>query len=171
RLPAIDHEIVKQVIVPGALPHLGVHYDRAIKANHLIGRRGTGWVGVVIVRGDHVAPPGFLDVAFKLHAQGSVIPKTIEPAVYLTRLKEESPPFAEGDELVHIHGQGPRSRFTGTGPIWLTWAPGPRQSPRPRPPPAAGRGAAPVPGGTRQPRRPRGCPHHSPAAAGWPPRG
>ncbi len=37
-LAAIDHEIVEQVIMPRAPPDLGVHDDRAIQPDHLVGR-------------------------------------------------------------------------------------------------------------------------------------
>ena len=41
RLAAIDHEVVKQVVVARALPDLRVHDDRAIEADHFVGARGA----------------------------------------------------------------------------------------------------------------------------------
>ena len=53
--------------------------------------------------GDHVAPPGFLDVALQLDAERAVVPEAVEAAVDFARLKEEAAPFAQRDELVHVH--------------------------------------------------------------------
>jgi hypothetical protein len=108
RLNSLDHHIVKQVVMAGALPDLRVHDDRAIEADHLVRFRGAGGRGQIVVAGDHVAPPGFLDVPLQLDAQGAIVPEAIQAAVDLARLKQKAPPLAQRDKFVHVHDQ---SRF------------------------------------------------------------
>ena len=52
---------------------------------------------------DHVAPPGFLDVAFELDAERAVIPEAVQSAIDFARRKDEAAPFAQGDEFFHVH--------------------------------------------------------------------
>ena len=82
-----------------------MHDDRAIEADHFIGRGGAGQRGQVVVAGDHVAPPGFLDVALELDAERAVIPEAVEAAVDFARLKQEASPLAQRDEFVHFHAE------------------------------------------------------------------
>ena len=49
--------------------------------------RGARRRGEVVVAGDHVAPPGFLDVPLQLDAERAVVPEAVEAAVDLARLK------------------------------------------------------------------------------------
>ncbi len=102
RLAAIDHEIAEEIEMAGAFPDLRVHDDGAIEPDHLVGRGSAGQDANIVMGGDHVAPPGFLDVAFEFDAEGAVIPETVEAAVDFARLKNEPSAFAEGDELIHF---------------------------------------------------------------------
>ena len=64
--------------------------------------------------GDHVAPPGFLDVPLQLDAQRAVVPEAVEAAVDFARLKEKAAPFAQRDQFFHVHDDSSRvqgSRF------------------------------------------------------------
>ena len=109
RLAAIDHEIMEQVVVAGDLPDLRVHDDRAVQADHFVGRRGAGRNHQLVVAGDHVPPPGLADVPLQLHAHRPVVPKALQAAVNLARLEEKSAPLAQRDQLVHFHGCNPKS--------------------------------------------------------------
>ena len=86
-----------------AFPHLRVHDDRAVEAGHFIGGGCTGGDGQFVVPGDHVLPPGVLDIPLEFDAQRPVIPEAVQAAVDFARLKQESSPFAERDEFFHFH--------------------------------------------------------------------
>ena len=58
-----------------------------------------GLLGQLIVPTDHIVPPGPLDIAFEFHPQRAIVPKTIEPAVDLARLKQESAPATERNQF------------------------------------------------------------------------
>ena len=103
-LLAIDHEIMEKIVMARALPHLRIHDDGAIEADHLKRRRRTWQRGQVVMAGDHVAPPGFLDVALQLDAERAVIPEAVEAAVDFARRKDEAAAFAQRDEFFHVHG-------------------------------------------------------------------
>ncbi len=101
-LPAIDHEIVEQIVVAGTLPDLRMHDDRAIEADHLVGPRCPRQGGQIVMAGDHVSPPGVLEVAFQFDAERAVVPEAVEATVDFARLEDEAPTFAQGDQLVHV---------------------------------------------------------------------
>ena len=101
--PAIDHFVDEQIVMPRALPNLRVHDDRAFDADHFVRFRRAGGSDQVVVTRDHVAPPGFFDVALKLNPQRPVVPKPVEAAVDFARLKNKASPFAQRDEFVHVH--------------------------------------------------------------------
>ena len=105
--PAIDHKVVKQVIVPRTLPYLRMHDDRAIESGHIVSRRCAHGRFEFIVTGDHVAPPGFFDIALQFNTQRPVVPKSLEATVNVARLKEKSASFAERNEFIHIHPKAP----------------------------------------------------------------
>ncbi len=105
RLAAIDHVVVEEVVMARALPHLRVHDDGAVDAGHFKGRGGPGRGLRLVMGGDHVAPPGLADVSLQLDPQRAIVPKALQPAVNLARLKEKSPPPAQGDQLFHFHGE------------------------------------------------------------------
>src|SRR6185503_17280068 len=65
--------------VTARLPHLGVHRDGRVEADH------------VVAPVDVVAPPEVLDVPLQLDAEGAVIPRRAEAAVDLARLEDEAP--------------------------------------------------------------------------------
>ena len=75
--------------------------DGAIEPRHF--KRAGCTVGRLqfVVCGDHVAPPNFFNVALQFNAQWPVVPKPIDPAIYLGRLKYEAPAFAQRDDLLH----------------------------------------------------------------------
>jgi hypothetical protein len=76
--------------VAARLPHLGMHRDGGIEADH------------VVAAVDVVAPPQVLDVPLHLDAERTVIPRRAEAAVDLARLEDESPPLAQRDDGVEI---------------------------------------------------------------------
>ena len=80
-LAAVDHQVVEQVVMPGGLPNARVHDDRRLDAGHLERPRRTLRLNPLIVRGDHVRPPGVFDVALQLNAKRTVIPQTVETTV------------------------------------------------------------------------------------------
>src|SRR4029079_8097347 len=113
---AIDHFVDEQIVMPRTFPNLWVHDNRAFDADHFVRFRGAGGRDQVVVPGDHVAPPGFFDVALELHTQRPVVPKPVEAAVDFARLKNKAPPFAQRDEFVHVHGSqgsGVKSQESG----------------------------------------------------------
>src|SRR5262245_23767825 len=90
---AIDHWILEPRDVSARLPHLRVHDDGAIDADHgdFLAVGSGGRVA------DHVVPPGVLDVLLQLDAERSVVPEPVDAAVDFARLKDEPAPPAEGD--------------------------------------------------------------------------
>ncbi len=104
---------MEQVVVAGDLPNLRVHDDRAVQADHFVGRGGAGRDQQLVVAGDHVPPPGLADVPLEFHAHRPVVPKALQTAVNLARLEEKSAPLAQGDQLVHFHGCHPESISKG----------------------------------------------------------
>src|SRR5262245_43714387 len=95
RLAAVDHKIVEEVIVPRTFPYLRMHDDSRIESHHFERQRRAGRRGEIIMSGHHVAPPCFLNVAFELDAQRSIVPEAVQAAVDLARLKDKSAPFAK----------------------------------------------------------------------------
>ncbi len=57
-LAAIDHHVVEQVVVAGALPDLRMHDDRRLDADHGERLRRTGQDRELVVVGDQVVVPG-----------------------------------------------------------------------------------------------------------------
>jgi len=58
----------------------------------------------IIPAADHIIPPAIADILSKLSAEGTVIPKAVEAAVDLGGLENESPAFAQGNNLLHEFG-------------------------------------------------------------------
>ena len=123
RLPAVDHPVVEEIEVAGALPDLRVHDDRAVEPGHLVGLRGAGRRGELIVAGDHVVPPGILEIPLQGHPKRPVIPKSVQAAVDLARLKDETAALGERHDLVHprlvgglVHGSPGGSGRGESGP-------------------------------------------------------
>jgi hypothetical protein len=104
-LTAIDHHVAEQVEVARALPDLRVHDDRRVEADHFVSRRCARRLHELVVARDHIAPPGFFDIPLQLDAERAVVPKPVEPAVNLARLKQKPPAATKGDEFVHVHGE------------------------------------------------------------------
>src|SRR5262245_6728636 len=102
RLAAVNHVVVKQVIVAGAFPDLWMHDDGAVEADHLVRAGGAGRRAEFIVAGDHVAPPDLLDIALQLDAERAVVPEPVQPTVDLASLEEKPAPLAQRDDLVHL---------------------------------------------------------------------
>ena len=64
---------------------------------------GAGRHRQIVVRRDHVPPPGILDVALQLDAQRPVVPEPVQTAVDLAGLKQEPSAFAQRYQLFHLH--------------------------------------------------------------------
>ena len=89
--------------MPARLPHLRVHDDRAVDADH------ADFLPVRPRRriAHHVLPPGVLDVLLQLDAERAVVPEAVDAAVDLARLEDEAAPAAQGDEFFHVHARHP----------------------------------------------------------------
>ena len=86
---AIDHRIAERFNVAGRFPNGRMNDDGGIDADDIFAFLG------------HPAPPGLLEVAFEFHAEGTVIPETVDAAVDLRGLENEPPPLTERDDLFH----------------------------------------------------------------------
>ena len=100
-LAAVDHHVVKQVVMPGRLPDARVHDDRRLDADHLERPRRALRLHALVMRSDHVAPPRLLDVALQLDAKRAVIPQPVESAVNLRGLENKPTPPAERHDFFH----------------------------------------------------------------------
>jgi len=98
---AIDEQIVEQVVVPACLPHLRVHDNARIETDHGVTAGSVVRRPGVVVRSDHIVPPGVLQISLHLHAKRTVVPEPADSAVDLTRLKYEPAPLAQGNDLLH----------------------------------------------------------------------
>jgi len=94
-LAAIDHQILKQVEVSRNFPHLRMRDDRGVQTDHAKWRRRIGELPDRVVARHHVVPPRFPNVALELGAERPVVPKAVDAAVNLARLKDEAAPFAQ----------------------------------------------------------------------------
>src|SRR5205814_6927264 len=94
----IDHRIAESVLVTARFPNRAVHQDRAVHADDVV-----AFVG-------HDAPPIIFQITLQLDAERSVIPETIQPAVDFARLKNETAPLAQADDLFHPCRAGTRRR-------------------------------------------------------------
>src|ERR1051326_2536189 len=70
-------------------PNAGMHDNRCLQADDIFSEL------------NHCAPPMVFDVPLKFGPQGSVIPKTLRPAVDFGGLKNEAPSFAERNDFFH----------------------------------------------------------------------
>ena len=76
----------------GGFPDPGVGDDRAVDSND------------VSAATDRVRPPGVADIAFEFSSGGTVIPEPVDSAVNFRGLKDETAPFAKGDDFFHETG-------------------------------------------------------------------
>src|SRR4051812_44231611 len=81
--PAIDHWVTESGEMPGSLPDLRVHDDRAVESNHGVRRGRAGERRQVVMVGDIVIPPSVFDVPLQLDTEGAVVPEAIDPPVDL----------------------------------------------------------------------------------------
>ena len=91
-LPALDQGVGEALDVAGGLPDAGVHEDGGVQADHVVALVDDG------------APPGVLDVALELDAQGAVVPGGAEAAVDLGAGEDEAAAFAQRDDGVQVYG-------------------------------------------------------------------
>ena len=89
---AVDQWIGEPAQMTRCFPDLRMHEDRRVEADDIAAVR------------DHRTPPGLLDVALEFNAERTVIPATVETAVYFARLKDETPAFAKTDDGTHEIG-------------------------------------------------------------------
>ena len=89
--PALDQRVGEGVGVAGGDPHLGVHEDGGIQANHVV---------PVL---DESLPPGVPDVALQLNAQRAVVVRGSEAAIDLAGLEYEAPALAQRHDFVHFY--------------------------------------------------------------------
>ncbi len=87
-LSTVNHRVREVGDVARSLPSLVVLENSGIQTDNIIAQLG------------HVVPPGILDVALKLDAEGTIVPGTGLTAINLARLIDKSPPLAEADNLV-----------------------------------------------------------------------
>src|SRR5205823_4578628 len=90
---ATHHRVLKTTHMSARFPDLGIHDDRAIHADHAdflaIGSRRRV--------ADHVLPPDFLDVALQFNPERTVVPESVDAAINLAGLEDESPAAAQCD--------------------------------------------------------------------------
>src|SRR5882672_4156498 len=77
--------------MPAGPPNLRCHDDGRFETGHVLALAGHG------------GPPKILHIALQLRAERAVVPKSVDTAVNLRRLKNESSALAEGDNLLHQH--------------------------------------------------------------------
>lgn len=101
---AVHFLVAEKIEVPRHFPNLRVHDDRRFESAHLELARRTVLNREFVMVGDHVVPPRIADIPLQLHAERPVVPKAVEAAINLGRLKQESAAFAERNNLVHRLG-------------------------------------------------------------------
>src|SRR6476661_2221781 len=109
RFLIVDHGVGESAYVAGSDPHVRVHNDGGVEADHV----EVVAVGAFGGAADDVVPPGFLEVAFEFDAEWAVIPEAVDAAVDFGGLEDEAAAFAEGDDLLHFGGWG--GGFGGLG--------------------------------------------------------
>ena len=87
---ALHERVGEGVGVAGGDPHLGVHEDGGLDADHVV---------AVL---DEPLPPGVANVALELDAQRAIVVRRRESSVDLAGLEDEAPALAQGDYLVHF---------------------------------------------------------------------
>jgi len=80
---AINHRVAERVHVAAGLPDLRMHDDGGFET------------GDVVTLAGHGVPPEFLDIALEFGAERAVVPKSIDTAVNLGGLKNETAPLAQ----------------------------------------------------------------------------
>ena len=88
-LYALDERILEALDVSRGFPRFRIHEYRRVESVHILA-----------VLHEH-APPDIFYVVLELNAQGPVIPRTCEAAVYLGALIDEPATFGERDYFVH----------------------------------------------------------------------
>ncbi len=86
---AIDHGVGESGFVAAGFPNGAAHENGAIHSDDIVPVLG------------HRFPPIFLQVTFQCHAEGTVVPGAIQPAVDFGRWKDKAPAFAESDNFFH----------------------------------------------------------------------
>ncbi len=99
---AINHGIAERGHVPAGLPNLRRHDDRGLQADHVVAPPG------------HPMPPMRFDVLLEFRAQGTVIPKPVDPAVDFRRRVNETLAFAQGHDFFHPFAGFSVSHRTGS---------------------------------------------------------
>ena len=94
----------KEVVVSAALPDLRMHDDGAVESCHFVGAGRTAGNDEFIMGHDPIVPPCVFDIALAQYAEWTVVPESVESAVDFGRLKQKASAFAQGNELLHLHG-------------------------------------------------------------------
>ena len=89
---AVDQRIGEAGDVTRRLPDLGMHDDGRLDADD------------VVAAANHVVPPAVADVLLQLGAERAVVEETVQPAVDLRRLEDETAALRERDDVVHGDG-------------------------------------------------------------------
>ena len=98
---AVDHHVVKQVVMSRGFPDLRMHDDRGFDTDHM--KRPGGPIGDTefVMVGDHVVPPRLAHIPFQLDSERSVVPESARPAIDFRRRENEPSSFAQRDDRVH----------------------------------------------------------------------
>ena len=89
-MPTSAHRIRESRNVSTGFPNFRRHDDGRFEA------------GDVVALAGHGVPPKFLDVALEFRTQRAVIPKAVDAAVNLRRLKNEPAPLAQRHDFFHL---------------------------------------------------------------------
>src|SRR3989344_477988 len=85
---AVDHRVVVVGHVARGVPHLRVHHDGGVDADH------------VLAFGDEAPPPPLLNGILQFHAERTVTPAVPEAAVNLRTREHKAPALTERNDLV-----------------------------------------------------------------------
>ncbi len=86
---AVGHQVGKLLDMAGGMPDPGMTDNGGVNAHY------------VVTLLDHVAPPKLLDAAAQWRAIGTIVPKTVDAAIYLGTLKNNAAALAQGNHLRH----------------------------------------------------------------------
>src|SRR5678815_1539847 len=83
------HQIRKRLHMARCLPDGRIHEDAGVETHD------------VLAVPHHGPPPDIAQIPLQFRTQRTVIPHSAAAAVYFGRLEDESPAFAETDDLLH----------------------------------------------------------------------
>ena len=89
---ALHQRIGKVGGVAGCPPHIGVHNDPGLNADHILSRT------------DGIVPPGLAHVAFQRNPQRPIVPEALKTTVDFAGGIDKSPPLTQTNDFFHYIG-------------------------------------------------------------------